>query len=135
MINDVTTDRDDPPRFTLTSNGPADFDSAILPEHEKKHGDVQPVVIDMALDLAFDRALKAAKAEGWRIVETARGQGAIEAVATTKLLRFKDDIAIRLRPEGGGTRIDVRSKSRVGRDDFGANAKRIKAFLERVSAS
>jgi uncharacterized protein (DUF1499 family) len=58
------------------------------------------------------------------------GAGRLEAVATTRWLRFKDDVVVRLRDRpDGGTRVDVRSKSRIGRSDLGTNARRIRAFL------
>ncbi len=56
----------------------------------------------------------------------------IEATDTTLWFGFKDDVAIRIRPDGSGSRIDVRSVSRVGRSDLGANARRIRAFLELI---
>ena len=58
--------------------------------------------------------------------------GTIEAVDTTKWFGFKDDIAIRVRADGAGSRIDIRSKSRVGRSDLGTNARRIRAYAERL---
>ena len=66
---------------------------------------------------------------GWRIVDGNPAEGRIEATATTRWFGFKDDIVIRISAAGGGSRIDVRSKSRVGRSDLGANAKRIQDFL------
>ena len=57
-------------------------------------------------------------------------QGLIEAVDTTAIMAFKDDIVIRLRSDGEGTVIDLRSVSRVGVGDIGANAKRIKGFMQ-----
>ena len=62
-------------------------------------------------------------------------EGRLEATDTTLFFGFKDDVIVRLRVEGGGTRIDVRSKSRVGLGDAGTNAKRVRAFLARVEAS
>jgi uncharacterized protein (DUF1499 family) len=72
---------------------------------------------------------------GWDIVAVDETRGRLEAVATTRLLRFKDDIVVRMRSEASGTRIDVRSKSRVGRSDLGANARRIRAFLDALRQS
>jgi uncharacterized protein (DUF1499 family) len=62
------------------------------------------------------------------------GQGRIEAVAETRLMRFQDDVTIRIRPSGAGTRIDIRSASRIGRHDFGANAARIRRFVTEITA-
>jgi uncharacterized protein (DUF1499 family) len=67
---------------------------------------------------------------GWRVVGDDVAAGRLEAIATTRWLRFKDDVVVRLRdrPEGG-TRVDVRSKSRIGRSDLGTNARRIRTYL------
>ena len=78
-------------------------------------------------------ALEAARASGWEIVAAVPQERRIEAVATTFWFGFKDDIVVRIRPAPGGSRIDVRSVSRVGRSDLGTNAKRIRAFLGRLA--
>ena len=68
------------------------------------------------------------------ITDENRGEGRIEATETSALFRFKDDVVVRIRPfQDGGSRIDVRSKSRVGRGDAGTNARRIRGFRERLS--
>ena len=72
---------------------------------------------------------------GWEIVATAPAEGRIEATATTFWFGFKDDIVVRVTPADGGSRIDVRSVSRVGRGDVGTNAQRIKAYLARIAHS
>ena len=60
--------------------------------------------------------------------------GRIEATDTTFWMGFKDDVVIRIRPEGSGSRVDMRSVSRVGRSDIGVNAARIAGYLERLQA-
>ena len=79
---------------------------------------------------AFDRALAQVRELGWEISGSAPAEGRIEAVDTTFFFGFKDDVVIRLRPAEGGTRVDVRSKSRVGVGDLGANAARIRRLLD-----
>ena len=69
----------------------------------------------------------------WDIVAADPAQGRIEATATTLLFGFKDDVAIRITPDGAGSRVDVRSLSRVGRSDFGTNAKRVRAYLRALA--
>ncbi len=66
---------------------------------------------------------------GWEIVAADSTAGRIEATATTAWFGFKDDVVIRVRPANGGSRVDVRSLSRVGVGDVGTNAKRIRAYL------
>ena len=70
---------------------------------------------------------------GWEIVAAEPDRGRIEATATTFWFRFKDDVVIRLTPRGYGTYVDVRSKSRIGGGDMGANANRIRRFLQRLT--
>ena len=79
---------------------------------------------------AFDRALATARSLGWDIVASDPPAGRIEATDTTFWFGFKDDVVIRIRPQGSGARLDVRSKSRVGRSDVGANAARIRRFRQ-----
>jgi uncharacterized protein (DUF1499 family) len=66
----------------------------------------------------------------WTITQADPGAGTIEAVATTRVFGFQDDIVIRVRPDGdGASRVDMRSKSRDGQGDIGTNAARIRAFV------
>ena len=71
---------------------------------------------------------------GWRIVAAVPADGRLEASDTTRWFGFTDDIVVRVRPAPNGSRIDVRSASRVGRSDLGVNARRIRAFLAALSA-
>ena len=81
---------------------------------------------------AFARARDAAREAGWAIVDADSGAGRVEATATTGWFGFKDDVVVRIRPEGQGSRVDVRSVSRVGKSDVGTNARRIRAYLDRL---
>ena len=72
---------------------------------------------------------------GLELVEADAAQGRIEATATSLLFGFKDDVVVRIAGDAGVTKVDVRSKSRVGRNDFGMNAKRIRAFLAKLKAA
>lgn len=78
-------------------------------------------------------ALAAAQDMGWDVAETNEREGRIEATATTFWFGFKDDVVVRLTPVGAGSRIDVRSVSRVGVSDLGVNAQRIRAYLKRLA--
>jgi uncharacterized protein (DUF1499 family) len=136
-IHDITTDPDDPPRFQALLARRAgrwvstpDYDGAhAAAEQRRAYPDIQPLMLAMPVARAFEAALGAARRMEWEIVAADRAAGLIEAVATTRLIRFKDDVVVRLRPEGGGTRVDVRSKSRLGSGDLGTNARRIRRFL------
>jgi uncharacterized protein (DUF1499 family) len=72
---------------------------------------------------------------GWDIVATAPDKLRLEATATTLLFGFKDDVVVRVTPQAQGSIVDVRSLSRVGGSDFGANAKRVRTYLKRLAAS
>jgi uncharacterized protein (DUF1499 family) len=94
--------------------------------------DVQPLRLAVAPNVAFERAKGAVEEMGWQIAREDPSAGRIEAVATTFWFGFKDDVVIRVSAEGAGSRIDMRSKSRVGVSDLGTNARRIRAYRERL---
>jgi uncharacterized protein (DUF1499 family) len=79
---------------------------------------------------AFTRALATARRLGWTIVETDPGAGRIEASDRTRWFGFTDDIVVRVAAADAGSRIDVRSSSRIGTGDFGTNAARVRAYLK-----
>jgi uncharacterized protein (DUF1499 family) len=135
-IHDITTDTADPPQFVelLARRGnrvsPPGYDGPNAAEEQRRaYPYVQPRVLAVSATKAFDAALAAARRMGWEIVASDRAAGRIEAIATTRMLRFKDDVVVRVRGEAGGARVDVRSKSRVGIGDLGTNARRIREFL------
>ena len=125
-IHDITTDTDKPPQFVAN---PSDYDPQVAEIQKRAYPHVRPLELAVPPAAAFARALSAAREMGWEVVAAAEKDGRIEAVATTRWFGFKDDVVVRLTPAAGGTRIDVRSKSRVGRSDVGANARRIERFL------
>jgi uncharacterized protein (DUF1499 family) len=146
-MNDISTDIVDPPVFSRSSralaarNGyvPAAIDPREREKQRVAYADLRPLVLEVEADEAFRLVKEAVTTLKWRIIEEAApggrsGQGRIEAVAETTLMRFQDDIVIRIRPSGAGTRIDVRSASRVGKHDFGANARRIRRLIEEIIA-
>ena len=90
------------------------------------------LVLAGSAEATYSKALAAAEAVGWEIVKSDPKAGRIEAVATTFWFGFKDDVVVRVTPAGSGSRVDVRSKSRVGRGDSGTNARRIQAYFERL---
>jgi hypothetical protein len=133
-INDVTTDLDDPPAFVAVARDPelagrdlaypADF----VPLHRAGYPELGPILSASPPDAALARARDTAQALGWEIVAVDEAGGRLEARDVSRLYRFVDDVVVRVRPEGSGSRIDLRSRSRVGRGDVGANAARIRAF-------
>ena len=93
-------------------------------------------MLDLSESTVFAAAEATAAEMGWEIVDVVPTQGHIEATDTTALFGFKDDIAIRVNPNpsGQGTVLDIRSASRVGQSDLGANATRIEKFLKAIQA-
>jgi uncharacterized protein (DUF1499 family) len=139
-IHDISTDTADPPAFVAVlprragaSNPPGYAGEAVAAQQRRAYPDIKALDLPVPPAQAFERCLSAAREMGWEIVEAAAGQGRLEATDTTTWFGFKDDVVVRVRPgTGGGSRVDVRSKSRVGRSDVGANARRIRRYLERV---
>ncbi|TRW16984.1 DUF1499 domain-containing protein [Glacieibacterium frigidum] len=139
-IHDITTDTRDPPPFQalLAERGenvsPAAYDGeAVAAAQRTAYPDLTGVLLTEDPAAAFDKALAATREMGWRIVLADAAAGRIEAVATVPWWGFKDDVVVRVRPDAGGSRVDVRSKSRVGEGDMGVNAERIRAYLAKLS--
>lgn len=96
----------------------------------KAYPNVRPLILSENPEQVFGQALATAKQMGWTVHTEDLDRGIIEATATTFWYGFKDDIVIRIHAgEGGGTVVDIRSVSRVGQSDLGANAKRIMTFI------
>lgn len=93
-----------------------------------QYPDVQPQRFNQTSEQVFNAALATARQMNWEIRESAPAAGTIEAVATTRLFRFKDDVTVTITREAEQTVVHVRSRSRVGKGDLGTNARRIRAF-------
>ena len=128
-IHDISTDLANPPEFR---DRPGYAGTEVAAQQKKAYPDIQALLLSVPLEAAFSRARAAAEAMGWEIVAADPKAGRIEAVASTFWFGFKDDVVVRIVPEGQGSRVDVRSKSRVGVSDVGTNARRIRAYLLRV---
>ncbi len=104
-------------------------------DEDKPYRPIEPLVFDARPGEIFDAALALVEDKGWAIVTQDRAGGVIEATATTGWFGFKDDVAIHISDRDGQTRVDMRSVSRVGLSDLGANAKRVSNYLFELSAS
>lgn len=138
-INDITTDTEDPPAFEALlplredAPNPAAYAGAqVAAQQEAAYPEIQPVRLDLPPDQAFQTALAAAEAMGWDIVSADHQERRIEATAQTFWFGFIDDVVVRVRPADEGSRLDVRSTSRVGVSDLGTNAARIRAYFAEV---
>jgi uncharacterized protein (DUF1499 family) len=139
-INDITTDRTNPPQFVKIMplrqgvSAPTSYGGARVANQQRaSYPDIRPVILPVAPSTAFSAALKDAKNRGWQVVNADAAKGIIEAVATTFWFGFKDDVVVRISPAPGGSRVDMRSVSRVGRGDIGTNASRIRSYLENLA--
>ena len=142
-IHDITTDPDDPPRFEavvpLRAGAPNPLEyggPALAAAQQAAYPDLLPLAVDSPPSAVLEAARSVAMELGWAIVAVDPARGVLEATATTFWFGFEDDVAVRVRPSaGGGALVDVRSISRVGVGDLGANADRIQAFLARLPAA
>jgi uncharacterized protein (DUF1499 family) len=141
-IHDITTDTERPPGFVAVlplrkdePNTAAYGGAEIAAQQKKAYPDLAPATLAVPPRAAFDLALNIARASRWEIVAAVADDGRIEATATTDWFGFKDDLIIRIMPEGSGSRVDMRSVSRVGRSDLGANARRIREFMRLIAAA
>lgn len=138
-INDYTTDLADPPAFSKAASLPANagrdmaYPPAFAAEQRACCADLHPARLSAPPADAFPRVLEVATAmPSWTVIASDPSSGTIEAVVTTTVFGFQDDVAIRVRPADGGSVVDVRSKSRDGKGDLGVNANRIRDFVARL---
>jgi len=136
-IHDISTDTENPPVFVAIlplryrAPDPAEYGGPQVAalQHEA-YPDIKPLLLPLPPAQVFEAAVATARDQGWIIVATDPATGRIEATDSTFWFGFIDDVVVRLTPEtDGGTRVDVRSVSRVGLGDAGANARRVRNFL------
>jgi uncharacterized protein (DUF1499 family) len=135
-IHDITTDTSNPPPLValleLRRGAPnsAEYGGPeVAVQQRAAYPDIAPAVFAASRERVFEGALAAARRLGWTVVAAAPGEGRLEATASTPWFGFVDDVVVRVTPAPRGTRVDVRSLSRVGRSDLGANARRIRTFI------
>jgi uncharacterized protein (DUF1499 family) len=145
-INDISTDTEDPPTFSRSRAALDARQGRVPPEvspqarerQREAYVQIAPLTLDIGPEEAFALVRKAAGNLGWQVIEAVppggrMGTGRLEAVDRTFFLKLPDDVTVRIRPRVDGTRIDIRSASRMGSHDLGTNAARIRAFLEEAS--
>jgi len=146
-IHDITTDLVNPPQFQavlpMRKNAPnksAYFgdDSVrwqgkmvtVSEAQREAYPDIVPVMFSVSPDQAYQYALNAAKKMDWWEIQAANpSTGRIEATSTIPWFGFKDDIVIRVDSSSSGSRLDIRSDSRLGMGDIGENARRINNYM------
>jgi len=142
VINDITTNPDDPPLFRAaqaqSANAGRDLGypgDEFAEAQRSGYPDLAPIRVSGTPEAVYERSLSAAQDLGWQIIAQERASHRFEAIDVTRLFRFVDDIAVRVRRDGEAATVDVRSKSRDGRGDMGANAARIRAFRAAVTGA
>lgn len=144
-INDISTDFQSPPQFELISSLRAmDANPTVYPgldfseKQTEAYPDIRPMVLERSAEETFDLAYEAVVRLDWKIVSERKPEGGapgrIEAVSNTLFMGYTDDIVVRVSARTGEAQIDVRSASRYGDHDFGANARRIRRLFTEVKA-
>lgn len=139
-LTDIATDPGNPPAFVFVAAERRPGDNPLAYPSEKAamqqlsaYPDVQPLRISPPPEEALALALQIVETRGWRVLDSSSNR--IEAVDTSLFLNMSDDIVIEIKPDGTGSRVEMRSASRTGTHDLGANAARIRAFLTELAAA
>lgn len=144
-IHDISTDTTNPPQFVLLAEERGETDNDLVYEdltvgsetaatQKQAYPNVKSLTSSLAPSAALEKAAATLEAQGLEVANVDTNLGVVEATATTAWFGFKDDVVVRVQADGTGSVIDVRSVSRVGRSDIGANAARIEAFLAAFAA-
>ena len=141
-IHDVSTDTENPPEFVAAAklrqpgDHPVAYDGKEVADlQHKAYADLAPLMTPASKEKVFEAAKAAFASMGMQLADADMAQGRLEANQTSLLYGFTDDVVVRISSAADGTKVDVRSKSRVGRSDLGQNAKRIRLFLQKLKAN
>jgi uncharacterized protein (DUF1499 family) len=147
-IHDITTDPIDPPRFEALARlrsgdgaNTAVYAGLYSAEQQRQfYPDIEPVELEIPVDRAYAIALQLVNKRKWLVIDERAPQpprriGRIEAVARTPIMGFREDVAIRVVPDGEDARVDIRSSSRYFESDLGSNAARIGKFIDDLTTA
>jgi uncharacterized protein (DUF1499 family)/uncharacterized membrane protein len=147
-IHDITTDPVDPPRFEALARlrsgdgaNTAVYAGLYSAEQQRKaYPDIEPVDLEIPAERAYAIALRLVNKRKWLVIDERapqppRGVGRIEAVARTPIMGFREDVAIRVSPDGDDSRVDIRSSSRYFESDLGSNAARISKLIDDLNTA
>lgn len=138
-IHDITTDTVNPPAFHYatdvrhTSHNSPLYRSGNALLQQEAYSHIQPLILELSPEQALVAAKALVQSIGWGIYTVDESHHYIEAYDKTAWLGFVDDVVIRVSQHEAGSRVDVRSASRIGLSDLGANAQRIDTFLQQLS--
>src|SRR3981081_361439 len=147
-IHDITTDPIDPPRFDALARlrsgdgaNTAVYAGLYSAEQQRQYyPDIETVELDVPVQRAFEVTMQLVTTRKWlgideRGAQLPRRIGRIEAVARTPIMGFREDVSIRVTPDGDGSRVDIRSSSRYFESDLGSNASRIARLIEDINSA
>ncbi|ETR76525.1 hypothetical protein X566_01875 [Afipia sp. P52-10] len=145
-LYDITTDPIDPPKFETLAQlragegtNPAAYAGLYSAEQQRlAYPDIEPASLDVSPQQAYDTTLALIHKRKWLVVDSRppmppRREGKIEAIARTPIMGFREDIAVRILPDGPGSRVDLRSSSRYFEHDLGSNAARITKLIDDIN--
>jgi Protein of unknown function (DUF1499) len=147
-IHDITTDPIDPPRFealarlrTGEGTNPAVYAGLYSAEQQRlAYPDIETVELEVPVQRAYEVTLQLVTRRKWLIIDERPPQpprrvGRIEAVAQTPIMGFREDVSIRVMPDGEDSRVDIRSASRYFDSDLGSNAARVAKLIEDINTA
>jgi len=147
-IHDITTDPIDPPRFDAlarlrTGDGAnTAVYAGLYSAEQQRHAypDIETVELEISAQRAYEIALQLVTKRKWLIIDerapqASRGVGRIEAVARTPIMGFREDVSIRVTPDGEDSRVDIRSSSRYFESDLGSNAARVRKLMDDLNTA
>jgi uncharacterized protein (DUF1499 family) len=147
-IHDITTDPIDPPRFEAlarlrTGDGanPAVYAGLYSADQQRQfYPDIEPVELEIPVDRAYALSLQLVTKRKWLVIDERAPQpprriGRIEAVARSPIMGFREDVSIRIVPDGEDSRVDIRSASRYFDSDLGSNAARVSKFIDDLNTA
>jgi hypothetical protein len=147
-IHDITTDPIDPPRFEAlarlrTGEGanPAVYAGLYSAEQQRiAYPEIETVELEMPVQRAYEVTLGLVNKRKWTVIDERPPQpprriGRIEAVARTPIMGFREDVSIRVTPDGDDSRVDIRSSSRYFEGDLGSNAARVTKLMEDINTA
>ena len=147
-IHDITTDPIDPPRFealarlrTGDGTNTAVYAGLYSAEQQRQaYPDIEPVDLETPALRAYQITLQLVNRRKWLVIDDRAPQpprmiGHIEAVARTPIMGFREDVSIRVTPDGEDSRVDIRSSSRYFESDLGSNAARVRKLMDDLNTA
>ena len=147
-IHDITTDPIDPPRFdalarlrTGDGTNPAVYAGLYSAEQQRiAYPDIETVELEIPVQRAYEITLQLVNKRKWLVIDERSPQpprriGRIEAVARTPIMGFREDVSIRMTPDGEDSRVDIRSASRYFDSDLGSNAARVRKLIDDITTA